>query len=257
MIAVIQKAMKILSVISDGKGEAVTLSRISEATGIPKPTCSRILSTLAEDGYAVRVSHTEGYTAGPALYYLTRYGRYEEKLVALCDPIVRWLERKSHATVVLSVIQSGRKFIIDYADREQNLFEENARIRVGDIYRTATGRAILAHLSESEVRDIYKRHGNPEKQHWDRVTSYESLLEALAELRGERIVVSDAINAKRLQNARGYACPLFRGGVCIGAIGIALEASALSDMTEERDAELRALLLKGAREIHRRLEYDD
>jgi len=198
MVAVIQKSMKILSVIADGMGAAVTLQRISELTGYPKPTCARILATLCEDGYAVRVSHSEGYRLGPSLYYLTRHGRYDEELVSLCAPVVRWLERKSHATVVLSVIQSGRKFIIDYADREQHLFEEKERIRIGDIYRTATGRAILAHMSEGEVREIYERYGNPEPGHWDRVRSYSDLVAALAELRCEKIVVSSAISAKRL-----------------------------------------------------------
>jgi len=257
MVAVIQKSMKILSVIADGMGAAVTLQRISELTGYPKPTCARILATLCEDGYAVRVSHSEGYRLGPSLYYLTRHGRYDEELVSLCAPVVRWLERKSHATVVLSVIQSGRKFIIDYADREQHLFEEKERIRIGDIYRTATGRAILAHMSEGEVREIYERYGNPEPGHWDRVRSYSDLVAALAELRCEKIVVSSAISAKRLHNARGYACPIFRGGLCIGAIGIAQEESAPEGISAARDRELRDLVWRGTKEIHRRIAYED
>ena len=257
MIAVIQKAMKILSIISDAGGSAVSLGRIAEETGYPKPTCARILATLCEDGYAVRVSHTEGYRLGPGLYYLTRYGRYEERLVELCDPVLRWLEKKSGATAVLSVIQSGRKFIIDYSDRVQHLFGENTRIRVGDIYRTATGRAILSHMSDAELREIYGRYGNPEPHHWDRVSSYESLVEALAEIRGQKVVVSDAINARRHQNARGYAKPLFHHGSCIGAIGVAVEASLLDDMTAEREGEIASLLERGVREIQRRLQYEE
>lgn len=257
MIAVIQKSMRILSVIADGMGTAVTLQRISELTGYPKPTCVRILATLCEDGYAVRVSHSEGYRLGPGLFYLTRHGRYEEKLVALCAPVVRWLEKKSHATVVLSVIQSGRKFIIDYADREQHLFEEKEKIRIGDIYRTATGRAILAHMSEGEVREIYDRYGNPEPGHWERVKSYSDLISALSELRREEIIVSDAISDRRLHNARGYACPIFRGGICIGAIGIAQEETSPDGISESRDGELRDLLRRGTKEIHRRIAYED
>lgn len=257
MVAVIQKSMRILSVIADGMGAAVTLQRISELTGFPKPTCARILATLCEDGYAVRVSHSDGYRLGPGLFYLTRHGRYEEKLVALCAPVVRWLEKKSHATVVLSVIQSGRKFIIDYADREQHLFEAKEKIRVGDIYRTATGRAILAHMSEGEVREIYDRYGNPEPGHWDRVRSFDDLLSSLSELRREEIILSDAISDKRLHNARGYACPIFRDGICIGAIGIAQEETAPDGISASRDRELRDLVRRGAKEIHRRIAYED
>ena len=155
MIHSVEKAMKILAVISNAKNAPVTLMELSNQTGIPKPTCSHLLETLCHDGYARRVSHTEGYVLGPAVYHLTRYGRYEKELVTLCRPIMRWMEKKSHATVVLSVIQNHQKFIIDYADDEQNLFSEHPQIRTDEIYRTATGRAILSHMDRNEVRAIW------------------------------------------------------------------------------------------------------
>ena len=152
MIHSVQKAMHILSVLSDAKNQPVPLMDIAERTGYPKPTCAHLLETLCHDGYAVRVSQTKGYILGPALYCLTRYGRYEEELVSLCRPVMRWMERNSHATVVLSVIQSHHKFIIDYADAEQNLFSEHPKIRTDDIYRTATGRAIIRSPKPSWTR---------------------------------------------------------------------------------------------------------
>ena len=51
MIGSVQKATKILNVISEGKNSPVSLMDISIATSINKSTCSHIISTLAEEGY--------------------------------------------------------------------------------------------------------------------------------------------------------------------------------------------------------------
>ena len=249
----VKKCMRILSAIADGKGEAVSLGSIAARTELPKPTCAHILRTLIDDGYVVRLSRTEGYLLGPALHYLTRYGRYEEELIELCRPVMRWIERTTHATAVLSVIKSARKFIIDYADNEQRLFAEHTRMRMGDIYRTATGRAILAEMRRDELEDIYSRLGNPEPDHWSEVTSFETLTAELARIRRERIVVTQRATGEGEKNAAGYGRALFRDGRCVGAVGIAVRDPGA--ITPERDAELRAALNKAAREIDRRLAY--
>ena len=142
MIQSVQKAMEILRVVSDGKNHPVPLMEIAQKTGYPKPTCAHLLETLCHDGYAERVSHAEGYRLGAAAYYLTRYGSFEQPLVSLCRPVMRWMERKTHATVILSVLRNRQKFIIAYADTEQNLLREHPSICMDDLYRTATGRAM-------------------------------------------------------------------------------------------------------------------
>jgi DNA-binding IclR family transcriptional regulator len=167
---------------------------------------------------------------------------------------MRWIERTTHATAVLSVIKSGRKFIIDYADDEQKLFAEHTRIRMGDIYRTATGRAILAGMERDEVAKLYNSLGVPERDHWKEVTSLDSLYEELAKIKKTRVVVTRPDDAEGEKNAAGYGSPLFRDGECIGAVGIAVRDP--SAITDERDAELRAALKKAAREINRRLMYE-
>ena len=258
MILSVQKAMRILSVLSDAKNQPVTLTVIAAKTGFPPPTCAHILETLCHDGYAVRVSHSRGYTPGPALYCLTRYGRYEEELVALCRPVMRWMERRSHATVILSVIQSRNKFIIDFADSEQNLLAEHTHIRTDDIYRTATGRAILAHSDRETVRDVYQKYGAPSQSDWQGISSPEDLDEALDALRHQEIVTSGLENDIILHRNIGLACPLFRKKTCIGALGLAWkteEGQLTIDPTVKEN--LYLVLKRGTREIHRRLAYED
>ncbi|MBE6705485.1 MAG: hypothetical protein E7583_09495, partial [Ruminococcaceae bacterium] len=117
----VEKTMMILRAISDGKGTPVTLERISSDTGINKSTLSHIVSTLAKSGYLQRVSHNEGYIIGPELHFLTRYGRYGEDIISVCNPILEHLARITDATAVFAILGGDKKYIID-------------RVSPGDIY---------------------------------------------------------------------------------------------------------------------------
>ncbi len=257
MIHAVQKAMKILSVLSDTPSQPVPLMDIAQRTGYPKPTCSHILETLCHDGYVVRVSQTKGYLPGPALYCLTRYGRYEEELVSLCRPVMRWMERTSHATVILSVIRNGQKFIIDYADTEQQMLSDHFRIRLDDIYRTATGRVILSHMSLNEIREIYEKHGPPNSEQWPQVTDLDSLLGQLEPLRTQTIVSTGIENGLVIHQNIAFASPLFRGKTCVGAIGLAWRVSEKNvPLPREVESLLITTLKKGTQEIKRRLCYE-
>ena len=254
MIESVRKAMKILSVISDAAGGALTLAEISERTGYPKPTCAHITKTLAEEGYVLRISHTVGYTLGPGAYYLTRYGRYEEKLISICRPVMRYMERKSGAAVILSVIKNSDKFIIDTYDTSQNMFKKRAQIRIDDIYRTATGRAILAEMSDEDAIAVYKKHGPPPRGHWDEVDGIESLLSELKNIRKQKIVITGRHGSKNDRPALGIARAIFDKKHCVGAVGLAVWDEGIGDEELEK---LRAILIRGAAEIQRRLTFEN
>ena len=257
MIHSVQKAMQILSLLSDTPSQPMPLMEIAQKTGYPKPTCSHILETLCHDGYVIRVSQTKGYLLGPAIYCLTRLKRYEEELIALCRPVIRWMEQNSHATVILSVIQSGQKFIIDYADTEQQLLSEHSRIRLDDIYRTATGRVLLSHMPQNEIKEIYERHGPPDPEHWSQVTDFDSLLKQLAFIRRQPIVSTGIEDGLVIHQTIAFASPLFRGKSCVGALGIAWKVSAKNEpLPEEIESTLITTLKIGTREIKRRLGYE-
>ena len=257
MIQSVQKAMKILSVIADAKNNSISLMEIADKTGYPKPTCAHLLETLGCGGYVTHISYKDGYTLGPSLYNLTRYGRYEKDFVSLCRPVMRWMEQKSRATTILAVIRSNQKFIIDYADTEQKLFEEHPNIRTDDIYRTATGRAILSHMDRDEIKAFWDKYGRPAPGHWDKVTSYETLVQALNSIRKKPVVVSTGEKNLGEQKANGYACPLFRKSRCVGAVGLALKLAQENENLEQRENELCRILIKGAKEIQRRLDYEE
>ena len=71
---------------------------------------------------------------------------------------------------------------IDYIDTETKLLSDPAEIIPDDIYRTATGRIIMANMADSEICNIYQKNNKPPEGHWDGVDSLEKLKEKLSEI---------------------------------------------------------------------------
>lgn len=252
----VKKAMCILSVLSDNENSPVSVSSISEKTGFNKSTCIHILNTLMADGYVKKISHSKGYILGPSTYLLTRFGRYDNEFIATCRPIVRWLHKKTNYTIILAILQNNQKYIIDYID-ENNILPNNAHILIDDIYRTATGRAMLACSDREVVEKIYEKYGIPISQHWEEVNSYESLCKELSKIKQTDIVKTDIAN-KSGSISIGYAKSLFKASTCVGALGIAIKCTREEyDECAQQDASIRKYLSRAASEINRRLEYSE
>lgn len=257
MIGSVQKAMQILTAISEGKSNPVSLAEICEVTGINKSTCSHIISTLLAEGYVQRISATKGYVLGPATYCLSRYGRYDNEFVALCHPLLRFLYKKTGQATLLAVIQGGRKFVIDYIDVEPKLLSANgsSKIHPDDIYRTATGRIMMANMGEKELRDIYEKCGPPPEGHWEEVYSWETLRKQLVGIDGRKLIKTCTIKEDGQTVSVGYAAAIYRYSKCVGALGIALECKSeiYEQFQEEEEPEIEKMLMKCRNELNRRL----
>ena len=157
MINSVHKAMKVLSIISDSENKPITLSEISQKTGINASTCAHIVSTLAHDGYVEKVSHRQCYILGPETYILTRFGQYDNELISICNPIMRWLKKRHDYTVTLSGIRNYAKFNIHRLDKNHRVILSNEGFMHDDIWVTASGRILLVNMNERELRDLYDK----------------------------------------------------------------------------------------------------
>ena len=252
--------MQIMSIISDGRGKPVSLSKIAEVADIPKPTCVHIIKSLMEDGYLEQVSHTEGYVLGPSTYYLSRFGKYNQSFVTVCRPVIKWLHNQTGYSTILAVIQGRKKYIIDYVNSESgyvfNKSDEN--IFTDDIYRTATGRVILAHYSDSEIEKIYSLYGPPKAyDQWEEVKSLESLKKELKKIREKAFSKTTIHTEKTGLFSFGYAMPIFEKYVCIGAIGLSVRIPPEEfENFKKEESKILANLQKATKEINRRLKFN-
>ncbi len=254
MIGSVQKTVKILNTISEGKSSPVSLLHISTVTGINKSTCSHIISTLASEGFVKQISHSKGYVLGPAAYCLSRHGKYENEFVSICHPLIRWLNKKTGYSVILAVVEGGQKYTIDYMDTEK-ILPEISEIMPDDIYRTATGRIIMANMEKADIKKVFEKNGTPPEGHWDEVTSFETLIAKLSELDKNGVVqtYNEGDDGKILL---GYAAAIFRYTKCIGAIGVAVLCTrAEYEQFEEKEKLIKHNIIKVRAEIGRRLRY--
>ena len=254
MIKSVHKAMEILSVLSDARNQPVRLCEIAEYINENKSTCAHIVKTLQEDGYIKQISRSKGYVLGPATYCLSRYGRYDNELVSVCHPLIRWLNKKTGYSVILAVVEGGQKYTIDYIDSEK-IFHEISEIMPDDIYRTATGRIIMANMNKSDIKIIFEKNGIPPKGHWDEVSSLESLESKLSEFDKKGIVQTHCVRDDG-KIMLGYASAIFRYTQCVGAIGVAVLCTREEyEQFEEKENLIKHNIIKVRTEIGRRLKY--
>lgn len=255
MIGSVQKTIKILNTISEKKNNPVSLSAISKITSINKSTCSHILSTLESEGFIKKISHTKGYVLGPAAYCLSRHGRYENEFVSICHPLINWLHKKTGYSVILAVVEGSRKYTIDYIDTEDKILPEISEIMPDDIYRTATGRIIMANMDKSDIKGIFEKNGIPPEGHWDEVSSFETLEEELSKLSKNDIAQTYfARNDGKI--LLGYAAAIFRYTKCVGALGVAVLCTKEEyEHFEEKESLIKQNIIKARTEIGRRLKY--
>ena len=255
MIKSVQKATKLLTLLADSYEKPLTLAKLAENSGMNKSTCSHIINTLTNEGFAVRISATKGYVLGPAAYCLSKYGRYKDDLVTICRPILQYLYKKLGFCVLLAVIEGSEKYIIDYID-DGSIFSGKMKIMDDSIYRTATGRAIMTNMSDEKVFDIYKKHGNPSQDEWEDVTSLHDLFIKLSMIDKNKVVKNCTKTGDCKIFNIGYGSAIFDKKECVGAIGIAVR---INSDEEKSFAETEKLIIKylqrGAEEISRRISY--
>lgn len=256
MINSISKCMQILSCISDHHGQPVSLKEISEKTDIPKPTAVHILNTLIADGYVNRISHSKGYVLGPSLFYLTRFGKYNDSFISICHPVMKWLNTQTGHTIILAVIHGGKKYIIDRIDSQHHLLEKDGDILTDDIYRTATGRVLLSNMSQEDVLEIYNRYQAPTEREWKQVNSFETLKTELSKILPKDVVKTSEINTKDGSILYGYARALYAGINCVGALGLAAKYDSNNiELSTYEESEITKKLNRAVIEINRRLKY--
>ncbi len=154
---------------------------IAKSTALPKPTVHRILQTLVRHGFA-RSDGQGDYVGGPRILSLA--GRFLQRLdiAEQVRPILRDLQERTGWTVHLALL-SGDEAV--YVAKLEGAGPYTLASRVGMSLRlhcTSIGKAVLATLTDDEVRALVRRTGLPARTEHT-LTDEESLLADLREVR--------------------------------------------------------------------------
>ena len=144
-------------------------AEIAEATGLPKPTVSRVTFTLTQLGY---------------LRYLPEFGKYElaagvvslaypylvnMPVPAIARPLMEELAARTKTNVGLGVHEGLSVLYLEYALGETN---PNRRHRVGfrvPLIRTSMGRACVAAMQPQERARLYEDLAEHYGKEWPRL----------------------------------------------------------------------------------------
>ena len=245
MIKSVKKTLDILTILSDSGENPIPLSELAEKTGLNKSTCAHIVDTMCEEFYVERVSRKEGYRLGPWSYMLSRYGSYYNSLSKTASPVLRWLHRQLEASVFISVVCNGRKYIICHVDPDKIIPMSDGSMIQGYLETTATGRLLMAYMDSETLHYTLARRA--EENRSDVMTP-----ELKDELKKIRAACCSYCTVPPDSN-RSYAFPVMEGDRVIAALGILYPDTKNTPEYAEKVIRLGRI---SAKEISRRREFE-
>jgi len=253
MIQSVNRALDIMSVVSDNQGLPMTISEIASKTGLNQSTCCHIVETLVERGFLDQVSRSSGYILGIYSYTLTRYKSFHSDLIFIATPIIKWLQNKTGYTSLLANMVDGEKFVLTYAESPENSLKYKGDLYKGTLYDSATGRAMLATMRLSELKNVVEKSGLPTEEEWKDTNTFDKLVKRLKRLSEEKVikVYTQVKNTYYVKFAVAFTGPKSERY----AIGLDLKKN--SKPSEEEIKQVEKLMLAAAHEINRRMKFSE
>jgi len=215
MIQVIDRTFDILELLGSDAETPKSLTEISEKTGLKKTTCSNIMKSLLDRGYVEQTNGKRDYKLGFKAYKLVGAPKFHERMASIAHNALQTLYLDTSETVVLATIEGNKRIVISNIELADGI---TARINHSNtIYRSATGRVILAFYPQKKLDITIERIGLPDIADWPQVRTRAQLDEALAEIRKTGFAESG-----RDSEIIGVAVPLMKSGSVIASIGVCL-----------------------------------
>jgi IclR family transcriptional regulator, acetate operon repressor len=172
------RAFTILELMANAEGD-VGLSELATASGLPLPTIHRLVRTLVLQGY-VRQLPSRRYGLGPALIRLGDSA--SRQLGAWARPQLAALVERIGETANMAMLDGDMVVYVAQVPSRHSMrmFTEVGR-RVF-VHCTGVGKAVLAQLPESTVREIVRRVGMPAQTDHS-ITDPDALVAELARIR--------------------------------------------------------------------------
>lgn len=225
------------------------ISRIAEHFELPKSTVHGYLTTLHNMEYLAK--HDGEYNVGLRFLNLGGHATTRKQAYKMARPKVKDLAEETEERAQFIVEEFGRGFYI-HMDTGKQAVETDVRIgKIASLHTTSAGKAILACLPKSRVREIIQEHGLP-KCTPNTITDQETLFEEIETIRDRGYAQNDG---ERITGTRAVGVPV-RGpeSDIIGAFSVSGPAHRMKGSWYEE--EIPDLLLGTANELELNLAYE-
>lgn len=243
MVLVVVKALDILEYVARDPGRAFSLTQIAEGLQMNPATCVNILQTLVEKSYLEHLGRKKGYRLGPMAYSLTNNLAYNQNLVSAAKGVMESLTAQLNETSILGVIRNYKRFIVHLVHSDQDLQVRSRTER--SVYETASGRLLLAFMSEKERDTFISTVGLPTAEVWPGADTPDGLAHELADIRADELAVSFSTT-----HIIGLAVPVRQHGQVVASLSVFLPQIRCS---AARKKDITQALRLSATEINGRL----
>jgi DNA-binding IclR family transcriptional regulator len=183
----VDNALKLLVLL--GQRSTIRLTDVSQFLGVASSSAHRMLAMLQYRGFVRQDAVTRSYAPGPALDELAFTALRQHDVRNQARPVLERLNVELRETVHLGQLENSDVRFIDSIESSQALRVASRVGRTMPAHCTSTGKALLATLSDEQVRELY-----PEEKLFQltqhSVATRTQLLEELAEIRRRGYAVS-------------------------------------------------------------------
>jgi len=146
----LSRGLAVLSAVL-GAPQPPTLTELSLATDLAKPTVSRLLATLVDAGFAAQQPGSQTYLAGPSIARWLRTSPLEALLIERAGRLLEELRDLSGETAVLCVPAWPDRVCVLRAESTSPIRAHKAVGECAPLTRGCTGRAFLAFAAPADV----------------------------------------------------------------------------------------------------------
>lgn len=212
----VERTVSILEEVGQSEN-GLSNSDLSRRLKIPKSSASYILRVLEKRGYLLRDDGGK-YRLGLKLVTLTRGALTHLDVREVAKPVLeRFLQKSRLSEAHLAVLDNGRAVYVEKVETPNSFIKMD--IWVGHrlpVHTTAIGKALVAHLPESEILQILELRGM-EKKTRKSMTNPQKFLRELEKVRTYGFAVDDEENA---DGVRCVASPVFdAAGKTVASLG--------------------------------------
>ena len=157
LVGSVVKAFRILDCFDD-KNRILTLADITRKTGYPKTTVYGLLSTLENEHIIAKDNTVQGYRLGVQLFKHAYIAKISMPIIQIVSPIMKQLSVETGENVYLTTHSKGRVLFLEGIHYDHTYINYSETGKTLPMHCSASGKAMLANMTEDEVDAIFKRY---------------------------------------------------------------------------------------------------
>jgi IclR family KDG regulon transcriptional repressor len=153
-MSALSSAVNVLKLFSAERAE-LSVTEAARLLGMPKSTVSRLLKAMMREGLLASVGSTSRYRLGHLFFEISRRYRHNSSLMDLTDAALGAICRDTRHAGYISILE-GRDVLVLRAILGTETLRVVTPLGSRSVaFATSTGRALLARLSDEEVRALH------------------------------------------------------------------------------------------------------